>query len=141
MISRDVDAGADSFMEAPSEIRKIALLGDYAPRKFCRAVFTSHVLSALAAEHPKIQCFAVPVNDPKGRRQYPKAATFASDQDSRSFRSCGLATQTGLGSSFDWLRLPGVGKLELRSDELNRAKAEWEEFSGLDKPVHYPAGT
>ena len=52
-------------MEPASEIRKIAFLGDYPPRKCGIATFTSDVRSAVAAEHPQCQCFAVPVNDLK----------------------------------------------------------------------------
>jgi hypothetical protein len=37
-------------MEAASEIRKIAFLGDYLPRKCGIATFTSDVLSAAAAD-------------------------------------------------------------------------------------------
>src|SRR5207245_10416132 len=43
-------------------IQKIALLGDYLPRKCGIATFTSDLLAAVAAEHPQSQCFAVPVN-------------------------------------------------------------------------------
>ena len=39
-------------MEAGSEIRKIAFLGDYLPRKCGIATFTSDILTAVAAEHP-----------------------------------------------------------------------------------------
>jgi hypothetical protein len=56
----------DIFVSPASEIRKMAFLGDYLPRKCGIATFTSDVLSAVAAEHPASQCFAVPVNDIQG---------------------------------------------------------------------------
>ena len=55
-------------MHALSGIRKIAILGDYLPRKCGIATLASDVLTAVAAEHPQSQCFAVPVNDIAGGR-------------------------------------------------------------------------
>jgi hypothetical protein len=57
---------ADEVVESASDIRKIAFLGDYLPRKCGIATFTSDLLSAVAAEHPESQCSAVPVNDLPG---------------------------------------------------------------------------
>ena len=53
-------------MPPASDIRKMAFLGDYLPRKCGIATFSCNVLSAVATEHPEIECFAVPVNDLKG---------------------------------------------------------------------------
>jgi glycosyltransferase involved in cell wall biosynthesis len=73
-------------LEKPSEIRKIAFLGDYLPRKCGIATFTSDVLSAVAAEHPQSQCFAVPVNDVPGGYEYPKEVRFEiEEQDLPSY--------------------------------------------------------
>ena len=63
-------------METASEIQKIAFIGDYLPRKCGIATFTSDVLSAVAAEHPQTQCFAVPVNDIAGGYEYPDVVRF-----------------------------------------------------------------
>jgi len=74
-------------VETPSEIRKIAFLGNYLPRKCGIATFTSDVLSAVATEHPEIQCFAVPVNDLKGGYEYPAAVRFEiEEQDLLSYQ-------------------------------------------------------
>ena len=54
----------DSPSDRLSQIRKIAFLGDYLPRKCGIATFTTDLLTAIATEHPQTQCFAVPVNDP-----------------------------------------------------------------------------
>ena len=70
-----------------SHIRKIAFLGDYLPRKCGIATFTCDVLSAVAAEHPGIKCFAVPVNDLEGGYEYPKEVQFEiEEQDLSSYQ-------------------------------------------------------
>src|SRR5271169_5564248 len=63
-------------MDKLSEIRKIAFLGDYLPRKCGIATFTSDLLTAIATEHPQTQCFAVPVNDLKSGYEYPDMVRF-----------------------------------------------------------------
>jgi glycosyltransferase involved in cell wall biosynthesis len=74
-------------METASNIRKIAFLGDYLPRKCGIATFTSDVLSAVAAEHPESQCFAVPVNDIPGGYDYPGVVRFEiEEQDLPSYQ-------------------------------------------------------
>jgi glycosyltransferase involved in cell wall biosynthesis len=70
-----------------SQIRKIAFLGDYLPRKCGIATFTSDLLTAVAAEHPERQCFAVPVNDIPGGYEYPGVVRFEiQEQDLPSYR-------------------------------------------------------
>lgn len=74
-------------VEPVSEIRKIAFLGDYLPRKCGIATFTSDLLSAVAAEHPQAQCFAVPVNDIAGGYEYPAVVRFEiEEQDLTSYQ-------------------------------------------------------
>src|SRR5712671_4116763 len=74
-------------VEESSQVRKIAFLGDYLPRKCGIATFTSDLLSAVAAEHPKTQCFAVPVNDIKGGYEYPDVVRFEiEEQDLSSYQ-------------------------------------------------------
>jgi glycosyltransferase involved in cell wall biosynthesis len=70
-----------------SSIRTIAFLGDYLPRKCGIATFTSDLLGAVAARHPRSRCFAVPVNDIEGRYQYPDVVRFEiEEQDLGSYR-------------------------------------------------------
>jgi glycosyltransferase involved in cell wall biosynthesis len=70
-----------------SDIRKIAFLGDYLPRKCGIATFTTDILSAVATEHPQTQCFAVPVNDIKGGYEYPDVVRFEiEEQDLSSYQ-------------------------------------------------------
>ena len=54
-----------------SDIRKVAFLGDYLPRKCGIATFTTDLRSAVASEFPAMQCLVVPVNDIAGGYDYP----------------------------------------------------------------------
>ncbi len=70
-----------------SEIRRIAFLGDYVPRKCGIATFTSDLLTAVAAEYPRCECFSVPVNDVKGGYDYPDVVRFEiEEQDLASYQ-------------------------------------------------------
>src|SRR2546423_4844099 len=72
---------------ATPEIRKVAFLGDYLPRKCGIATFTSDLLAAVAAEHPRTECFAVPVNDIEGGYEYPDVVRFEiEEQDVSSYQ-------------------------------------------------------
>src|SRR5512137_1459032 len=74
-------------MPSPSKIQRVAFLGDYLPRKCGIATFTTDLLSAVAAEHPQCQCFAVPVNDIEGGYAYPDVVRFeVEEQDLKSYQ-------------------------------------------------------
>ena len=69
-----------------SEIRKIAFLGDYLPRKCGIATFTTDLRTAVAHEFPKTQCLVVPVNDIEGGYDYPPEVRFEiEEQDLPSY--------------------------------------------------------
>ncbi|MEJ2009152.1 MAG: glycosyltransferase family 4 protein [Acidobacteriota bacterium] len=73
-------------MEEPSEIRKVAFLGDYLPRKCGIATFTSDLRCAMASEFPALQCLVVPVNDLAGGYDYPPEVRFEiAEQDLPSY--------------------------------------------------------
>src|SRR6266567_388632 len=73
-------------METASEIRKLAFLGNYLPRKCGIATFTADICGAVAAEFPKTQCFAVPVNDLEEGYEYPPEVRFEiQEQDLASY--------------------------------------------------------
>lgn len=64
----------------PSGPRKIALIGNYLPRQCGIATFTTDLLTALAAENPSGEYWAVAMNDvPEGYR-YPPPVRFEIDQ-------------------------------------------------------------
>jgi glycosyltransferase involved in cell wall biosynthesis len=68
-------------------IRTLASLGDYLPRKCGIATFTSDLLRSVAARHPRANCFAVPVNDIEGCYQYPDVVRFEiEEQNLNSYR-------------------------------------------------------
>lgn len=69
-----------------SEIRRIAFLGDYLPRRCGIATFTSDVLAAVAAEPPHIECFAVPVNDREEGYEDPAVRFEVEEQDFSSYQ-------------------------------------------------------
>lgn len=70
-----------------SEIRKIAFIGNYLPRKCGIATFTSDLLESVAQGHPQCQCFAVPVNDRQGGYEYPDEVRFEiEEQDLASYQ-------------------------------------------------------
>jgi glycosyltransferase involved in cell wall biosynthesis len=70
-----------------SEIHRIAFLGDYLPRKCGIATFTADLLTAVAAEYPQTECFAVPVNDREGGYEYTDVVRFeVEEQDLLSYQ-------------------------------------------------------
>lgn len=70
-----------------SEIRKIAFVGDYLPRKCGIATFTSDMYASLAGRFPDAECFVVPVNDRPEGYDYPPEVRFEIDEpDLESYR-------------------------------------------------------
>jgi len=73
-------------MPPASDIRKIAFLGDYLPRKCGIATFTTDLRCAVATEYPVVQCLVVPVNDLAGGYDYPAEVRFEiAEQDLPSY--------------------------------------------------------
>ena len=58
------------------DVRKIAFLGDYLPRRCGIATFTAEICRAVAASFPETTCFAVPVNDREEGYAYPPEVRF-----------------------------------------------------------------
>jgi glycosyltransferase involved in cell wall biosynthesis len=59
-----------------SEIRKIAFVGDYLPRKCGIATFTHDMYASVAGQFPDAECFVVPVNDRPEGYDYPPECRF-----------------------------------------------------------------
>ena len=74
-------------MSHVSNIKKIAFLGDYLPRKCGIATFTYDLRHALAEEYPAVESFVAPVNDLPDGYEYPPEVRFEfSENDLDSYR-------------------------------------------------------
>jgi glycosyltransferase involved in cell wall biosynthesis len=70
-----------------SEIRKIAFVGDYLPRKCGIATFTHDMYASVAGGFPDAECFVVPVNDRPEGYDYPSEVRFEiNEPDLESYR-------------------------------------------------------
>ena len=70
-----------------AEIRKIALIGDYLPRKCGIATFTTDLCRAVAGQYPSVDCIVGAVNDVAEGYDYPPEVRFEfSQQDLDSYR-------------------------------------------------------
>ncbi len=65
-------------------IKRIAVIGDHLPRQCGIATFTADLCDALAAQFPKTQVFAAPVNDTDTGYDYPPRVRFEIAQDDLS---------------------------------------------------------
>lgn len=69
------------------QIRKVAFVGDYLPRKCGIATFTHDLRTAVAAKYPTTECIVVPVNDFAEGYEYPAEVRFEmQEQDLSSYR-------------------------------------------------------
>src|SRR5436190_11200260 len=69
-----------------SEIRRIAFVGDYLPRKCGIATFTHDMRASVAGRFPYTECFVVPVNDhPEGYEYPPEVRCEIEEQDRESY--------------------------------------------------------
>jgi len=57
-------------------MKRIAVIGNYVPRRCGIATFTSDLCESLACHFPEISCFAVPVNDREEGYEYPPRVRF-----------------------------------------------------------------
>ena len=74
-------------MKSRSEIRAVAFIGDYLPRKCGIATFTTDLCTSVASQFPKIECFSVPVNDVEEGYDYPPEVRFEiEEQNLASYR-------------------------------------------------------
>lgn len=70
-----------------NEIKKIAFIGNYLPRKCGLATFTTTLCESLADQFPDIQCSAIPVTNIKEGYNYPDRVRFEiKEQDIDSYR-------------------------------------------------------
>ncbi len=66
------------MIQNPSQatFRRVAFIGNYAPRQCGIATFTTDLCEAIAAEYPDLTCIAVPVNDVDEGYTYPDRVRF-----------------------------------------------------------------
>src|SRR5271154_1685783 len=70
-----------------TEIKKIAFLGDYLPRKCGIATFTHDLHKAMVEQYPETESFVTPVNDLPEGYEYPPEVRFEfSENDLDSYR-------------------------------------------------------
>ena len=75
------------MMENVSDIRKLALVGDYLPRKCGIATFGADLRESIASQWQGTKCFVVPVNDVEGGYEYPPEVRFEiEEQDLASYQ-------------------------------------------------------
>ena len=60
---------------------RIAFVGNYLPREFGIATFTTDLCTALATEYGKERLFAIPVNDPDSSYAYPERVRLEIEQE------------------------------------------------------------
>lgn len=69
------------------QIRKVAFVSDYLPRKCGIATFTHDLCTSVAAQYPTTECIVVPVNDVAEGYEYPAEVRFEmQEQDLSSYR-------------------------------------------------------
>jgi glycosyltransferase involved in cell wall biosynthesis len=74
-------------MPSSVEIRKIAFVGDYLPRKCGIATFTFDLRNAVATQYETVECVVVPVDDVEGGYDYPPEVRFEiQEQELASYR-------------------------------------------------------
>lgn len=68
-------------------VRRVAVIGNYVPRRCGIATFTTDLCEAIAAKFPAVDCFAMPVNDRDEGYDYPSRVRFELvEQDIASYR-------------------------------------------------------
>jgi glycosyltransferase involved in cell wall biosynthesis len=75
------------IMTDTAKIQKIAVVGDYLPRKCGIATFTHSLYQALVEQYPETECFVAPVNDTHEGYEYPPEVRFEfSENDLSSYQ-------------------------------------------------------
>src|SRR5215211_847466 len=74
-------------MASNIEVRKIAFVADYLPRKCGIATFTFDLRNAVASQYSDVECVVVPVDDIEGGYDYPTEVRFEiQEQEIASYR-------------------------------------------------------
>ncbi|MFA5116743.1 MAG: glycosyltransferase, partial [Candidatus Omnitrophota bacterium] len=71
-----------------NDIKKIAFIGNYLPRRCGIATFTTDICETFAALNPSVQVFAIPVTDIEEGYDYPERVRFEiKEQDIDSYKA------------------------------------------------------
>jgi len=71
-----------------NNIKKVAFIGNYLPRRCGIATFTTDLCEVFAAENPAVQVFAIPVTDIEEGYNYPERVRFEiKEQDIDSYKA------------------------------------------------------
>ena len=69
-------------------IKKVAFVGNYLPRRCGIATFTTDLCESFASSNPSIQCFAIPITDIEEGYQYPERVRFEiKEQDLDTYKA------------------------------------------------------
>src|SRR5882672_29799 len=94
------------LVQSASEIRKLAFIGDYVPRKCGIATFTADLYASVASQYQETQCFVLPVNDTEEGYDYPPEVRFEiREQDLSSYHRAA-----------DFLNITNVGAVSLQHE-------------------------
>jgi len=73
---RNTSEASDPPEIQTEKLNRIAVLGNYLPRKCGIATFTTDLSEAIALNHPELECMVIPVNDTTEGYNYPDRARF-----------------------------------------------------------------
>lgn len=85
-------------------VRRIALIGNYLPRRCGIATFTTHVHQALRAQYPNVTTDVYAMNDRGNSYAYPPAVTAAIDQDDPASYQSAAAGIARRGTDLIWVQ-------------------------------------
>jgi hypothetical protein len=69
-------------------IKKVAFVGNYLPRRCGIATFTTDLCESFASSNPSVQCFAIPITDIEEGYQYPERVRFEiKEQDLDTYKA------------------------------------------------------
>src|SRR3989338_4561691 len=92
MVGPPSDFSSDGFLlgvnTMANDIKKIAFIGNYLPRRCGIATFTTDICETFAALNPSVQVFAIPVTDIEEGYDYPERVRFEiKEQDIDSYKA------------------------------------------------------
>ena len=126
---------ADRFFtnhpESPSQLRKVAFLGDYLPRQCGIATFTSDLRNAVSSLYPRLECPVVVVNDRDEGYDYPQEVRFEiSEQEVGAYQRAA-----------DFLNLSNIDVLSVQHEFGIYGGASGGHVLGLLRSVRMPVVT